>query len=142
MARITIEDCFKKVSNKFELSILASYRAKEISKGATTELERRNDKNSVISLREIASEYMDIPQLRQAYVQSLRLCVQSNDAPVEDRIVVDKKTQDEILKKASSIPDELIENEIISLDGEDSPIIDDLEIDSADDLPEQGEEDE
>ena len=140
MARITVEDCFKNISNKFELSILASYRAKEISKGATTELESRNDKNSVISLREIASEYMDIPKLRQAYVQSLQLCVPSNDTFIDDGNMVDKKAQDEILNKAISISDDLIESEIISLDEEDGPVIEDLDIDLVDDNSENDDE--
>ena len=54
MARVTIEDCIKRVSNPFDLVLFASQRAKELKKGEDSELNKENDKNSVISLREIA----------------------------------------------------------------------------------------
>ena len=130
MARITTEDCFKKLNNKFELSILSSYRAKEISKGAPTEVGRRNDKNSVIALREIASEHVSIPKLRRAYIQSLQLCIPSNDVAEEDSKKLDEKTQDDESKENLPPSDELIESEFISVDEEDSCSIEDLEIDS------------
>ena len=143
MARITVEDCFKKLGNKFELSILASYRAKEISKGAAIEIKRNNDKNSVVSLREIANEYVDISQLRQAYVQSLQLYVPSNDVVTENS---DIETQNNV-KEDLSPSDELIESEFISLDEEEDSLIEDLEIDpvvvdpaSKEDIEEDSEE--
>jgi len=126
MARITVEDCFKKLGNKFELSILASYRAKEISRGAPIDIERDNDKNAVISLREIASEHINVSKLRQAYTQSLQLYVPSSDVASED-------DHDDDAREASSSSDELIESEFISFDEEDNSSTEDLEIDSVED---------
>ena len=130
MARITVEDCFKKLNNKFELSILSSYRAKEISKGAATEVDRKNDKNSVIALREIASEHVNIPKLRRAYIQSLQLCISSDGVVDEDSKKLDEKTQNDELKDAFSHSDEFIQSEFISIDEEDNCSIENLEIDS------------
>ncbi len=56
MARVTVEDCVDKVPNRFELVMLAAHRAREISAGAPITVERDNDKNPVVSLREIADE--------------------------------------------------------------------------------------
>ena len=56
MARVTVEDCTKVISNRFELVILASRRARDISAGSEITVERSNDKDAVISLREIAEE--------------------------------------------------------------------------------------
>ena len=54
MARVTVEDCVDKVPNRFELVMLAAHRAREISSGSSLSVERDNDKNPVVSLREIA----------------------------------------------------------------------------------------
>jgi DNA-directed RNA polymerase subunit omega len=134
MARITVEDCFKKLGNKFELSVLASYRAKEISKGAATEIERNNDKNSVLALREIASEHINVTNLRQAYVQSLQLYIPSND--VESKVT---EQEAKAAAKDDVVPsDELIEREFISVDDGENSTLEDLEIDSAvDDISEE-----
>jgi DNA-directed RNA polymerase subunit omega len=133
MARITVEDCFKKLGNKFELSVLASYRAKEISKGAATEIERNNDKNSVLALREIASEHVDISKLRHAYLQSLQLYIPSND--VESKVT---EQEAKAAAKDDAIPSEdLIEREFISVDDGENSTLEDLEIDSVvDDISE------
>ena len=54
MARVTIEDCIKKITNPFDLVLYASQRAKELNQGEPTDLDKENDKNTVIALREIA----------------------------------------------------------------------------------------
>ncbi|MBI4724765.1 MAG: DNA-directed RNA polymerase subunit omega, partial [Rhodomicrobium sp.] len=54
MARVTVEDCVDKVSNRFELVLLAAHRARAVSSGAPITIERDNDKNPVVALREIA----------------------------------------------------------------------------------------
>ncbi len=56
MARVTVEDCIDKVDNRFELVLLASHRARQISQGASITIDRDNDKNPVVALREIADE--------------------------------------------------------------------------------------
>ena len=69
MARVTIEDCVRNVSNRFELVVLASVRAKDIVSGSSPLLDRDNDKETVISLREIASAKVDIDDLRKQVVK-------------------------------------------------------------------------
>lgn len=72
MARVTVEDCTDKVENKFELVVLASQRAKEISSGAPIIVDDDGDKNGVIALREVASGKLDIESIRAGVVKSLQ----------------------------------------------------------------------
>ena len=65
MARVTTEDCIDKVPNRFDLVILAAMRARELASGLPAEVERENDKNPVIALREIADELQIEPELRE-----------------------------------------------------------------------------
>ena len=68
MARVTIEDCIKRVSNPFDLVLFASQRAKELKKGEDSELNKENDKNSVISLREIAKNKIILNDLKNEII--------------------------------------------------------------------------
>jgi len=70
MARVTVEDCILVVPNRFELVALSSQRAKDISSGAQLTVERDNDKNTVISLREIAEGTVNVEALREMVVQN------------------------------------------------------------------------
>ena len=72
MARVTVEDCIKKVPNRFELVLLAARRAREISAGATLTVPRNNDKNPVIALREISEETLSLDMLREALVKGFQ----------------------------------------------------------------------
>ena len=69
MARVTAEDCVVKIPNRFELVMMASQRAREIGGGMTLTLDRDNDKNPVVALREIAEETVEIAQLRESLVR-------------------------------------------------------------------------
>ncbi len=71
MARVTVEDCVLKVPNRFELVLLASQRARNISRGEQLTIDRDNDKNPVVALREIAEETLPLPELEQDLVRSL-----------------------------------------------------------------------
>ena len=71
MARVTVEDCVQKVPNRFELVLLAAQRARNLSRGEELTLDRDNDKNPVVALREIADETIDSEQLEQDLVKSL-----------------------------------------------------------------------
>jgi DNA-directed RNA polymerase subunit omega len=64
MARVTVEDCVQRIPNRFELVLLAAQRARDIRSGAPLTVERDNDKNAVIALREIADETIDLETLR------------------------------------------------------------------------------
>ncbi len=72
MARVTVEDCEKKVANRFELVVLSSQRARYLSAGAELTVDRDNDKNSVVSLREIAAGTVCVNDLRKTTLTNLK----------------------------------------------------------------------
>ena len=72
MARVTVEDCVKKIPNRFDLVIAAAQRSREISNGIAIEIDRDNDKNPVVSLREIASEAVDAESLQERFIRSMQ----------------------------------------------------------------------
>ncbi|MDX2264140.1 MAG: DNA-directed RNA polymerase subunit omega [Hyphomicrobiales bacterium] len=79
MARITVEDCIDKVSNRFELVLLAAHRARMISSGAPITLERDADKNPVVALREIAQETVSADDLREDFIHSMQMHVEVDE---------------------------------------------------------------
>ncbi len=83
MARVTVEDCVDKIPNRFDLVLLASQRARAIAAGAPMTLERDNDKNPVVALREVADETITPEELSEAAIYSLRKHVEA-DEPEED----------------------------------------------------------
>ena len=83
MARVTVEDCVMKVPNRFDLVMVAAQRAREISAGAQLTLERDNDKNPVVALREIADATVNINSLSESVVTGLQKHVE-NDEPEEE----------------------------------------------------------
>jgi DNA-directed RNA polymerase subunit omega len=83
MARVTVEDCVLKVPNRFELVLLAAQRARDISAGAPLTVDRDNDKNPVVALREIAEETIDLEALSNSLIQSLQKHVET-DEPEEE----------------------------------------------------------
>lgn len=70
MARVTVEDCIDKVENRFELVMVAAQRARKIGSGSPLTIERDNDKNAVVSLREIAEETVEVENLKEELVRS------------------------------------------------------------------------
>jgi DNA-directed RNA polymerase subunit omega len=84
MARVTVEDCVDKIPNRFDLVLLASQRARQISAGAELTIDRDRDKNPVVALREIADETITPAELGEAVVSGLqRFRVDDEDAPDE-----------------------------------------------------------
>ncbi len=71
MARVTVEDCVQKVPNRFELVLLAAQRARNLSRGDELTVDRDNDKNPVVALREIADETIELPKIEQDLIRSL-----------------------------------------------------------------------
>lgn len=86
MARVTVEDCVDKVPNRFELVLVSSHRARGMSAGAALLVDRDNDKNTVVALREIAEEKLIPEEIREDLVGSLQRKVEV-DEPEEDVIV-------------------------------------------------------
>jgi DNA-directed RNA polymerase subunit omega len=70
MARVTVEDCIMHIPNRFELVIIASQRAKQIASGTPLTIDRDNDKDAVVSLREIADKTIDIVQAKEDFIQA------------------------------------------------------------------------
>ena len=83
MARVTVEDCIDIINNRFELVMLASQRARSLSSGAELTVERDNDKNPVVALREIADSKIDLEEVKDLLVVGLQKHVIS-DEPDED----------------------------------------------------------
>jgi len=71
MARVTVEDCVQKIPNRFELVLLAAQRARNLSRGEELTIDRDDDKNPVVALREIAGETVGLLQLEQDLIKSL-----------------------------------------------------------------------
>lgn len=101
MARVTVEDCVDKVPNRFELVMLAAHRAREIAAGAEITVERDNDKNPVVSLREIAEETQRADDLRERLIENNQNQIEV-DEPEEDSMALlmgaesDKPAEDDM----------------------------------------------
>jgi len=113
MARVTVEDCIDKVDNRFDLVLLAAHRARMISSGSQLTIDRDNDKNPVVSLREIADETISPEDLREELVHSLQKFVEVDEpegdtvaligsagaADADDtEVAVERMTEEELLK--------------------------------------------
>jgi DNA-directed RNA polymerase subunit omega len=85
MARVTVEDCVDKISNRFELVLLAAQRARQVSGGAELTIDRDRDKNPVVALREIAEQTVRPNALEEALVSGLQR-VQIDDDDVADEV--------------------------------------------------------
>ena len=87
MARVTVEDCVDKVPNRFELVLLAAHRAREIATGGQPTVDRDNDKNPVVALREIAEETQGADALRERLIEANQTQIEV-DEPEEDSMTL------------------------------------------------------
>ena len=118
MARITVEDCVLKVPNRFELVLLAAQRAREISSGAPLSVDRDNDKNPVVSLREIAEGTIKVEDMSQHLIQNLQKHVEK-DEPEEDNPELLSATEELIgLESRCSLVDEEIADDVLTVAGQ------------------------
>ncbi len=115
MARVTVEDCITKISNRFELVMLAAQRARSISAGVPLTVEKDNDKNPVIALREIAEETVDLKDLEDSLIKGLQKHVEMEE-PEEDE--VDYLAIQQELTEESGAPAVPMEAEGDTADGE------------------------
>jgi DNA-directed RNA polymerase subunit omega len=120
MARVTVEDCIDKVANRFELVLLASHRARTISQGGPLTIDRDNDKNPVVALREIAEETVEVGDLQEDLVHSMQkhvevdepepdlvpmLTVESSTKGDDDgEVVLDRMTEEDLLRGLEGLP--------------------------------------
>ena len=130
MARVTVEDCIDKVENRFDLVLLASHRARLVSSGAQITIDRDNDKNPVVALREIADETISPGDLREDLIHTLQKYVEVDEPEVETvpligsagasvdaddtEVTSDRMTEEELLKGLEGLapPEERPEPEI------------------------------
>jgi DNA-directed RNA polymerase subunit omega len=90
MARVTVEDCIDKVDNRFELVLLAGHRARQISQGQQITVDRDNDKNPVVALREIADETLSPGDLKEDLIHSLQKHVEVDEPEAEAPAIADQ----------------------------------------------------
>lgn len=109
MARVTVEDCIEKIPNRFDLVLLAAHRARGMSAGAEPVIERDNDKNPVVALREIAGEDIDPEGLRSSLITGLERVIQDDEASaaeerarIEDRRAGQTVSESDMLKALQS----------------------------------------
>ena len=101
MARVTVEDCVDKVPNRFDLVMLAAHRAREIASGSPVTVDSDNDKNPVVSLREIAEETQMVSDLLERLIESNQTQIEI-DEPEEDSMALlmggepDKPAEDDL----------------------------------------------
>jgi DNA-directed RNA polymerase subunit omega len=88
MARVTVEDCVDKIPNRFELVLLSAQRARALAAGVALTVERDNDKNPVVALREIAEQTLTPDQLRQDMYRSLQRHTELEDVPVAAAVTI------------------------------------------------------
>jgi len=79
MARVTVEDCIEKIPNRFRLVLMAAHRARNISAGSELTIDRDNDKNPVVALREIADETLEMDVLKDSLINGLQRVLPSDD---------------------------------------------------------------
>ena len=91
MARVTVEDCVKKIPNRFDLVIAAAQRSREISNGIAIEVDRDNDKNPVVSLREIASEVVDAESLQERFIRSMQKNLNKEENNLEEEASLEEE---------------------------------------------------
>jgi DNA-directed RNA polymerase subunit omega len=154
MARVTVEDCVIKIPNRFELVLLAAQRARDMASGAQPTLDRDNDKNPVVALREIAAESVALDSLQNGLIKGMQKHVEI-DEPEEDQDIeigaqaawpvdlgpameidgdeVDDEGDEEELEAEEAGADDVADEAIL---GEDDPVA--LEDDAIPDLEEGG----
>lgn len=115
MARVTVEDCVLKIPNRFELVMIAGQRARDISSGARLTVDRDNDKNPVVALREIADETVSLDNLRNALVTGLQKHVEV-DEPEEEEMAPMVLDRDMMVNEVAS--DEEIGEDMLSVQEE------------------------
>jgi DNA-directed RNA polymerase subunit omega len=119
MARVTVEDCIDKVDNRFELVLLASHRARLISQGAPITIDRDNDKNPVVALREIADETLSPGDLKEDLIHSLQKHVEVDEPEPDAATLIAAENQADATDEEDDQPetinfDQMSEEELLA----------------------------
>lgn len=129
MARVTVEDCVLKIPNRFDLVLMAAQRARDISSGASLTIDRDDDKNPVVALREIADETVPLDGLRESLVKGHQKLAEIDEA---DEEIIELMAGEEEWLKAGVAPQTAVGSDEESTFG----------IESAEDEAEEGETEE
>lgn len=127
MARVTVEDCIEVVPNRFDLVLLASHRGRQISAGSPLTIDRDNDKNPVVALREIAEEKVSLDDLQEGLIQGLQKHLKGDEPEEEDIIELlseehayagqaARQTEIEELALDEELDDDEVEEDIVAED--------------------------
>ncbi|MBA3813280.1 MAG: DNA-directed RNA polymerase subunit omega [Alphaproteobacteria bacterium] len=122
MARVTAEDCIDKVPNRFDLVLLAAQRARQLAAGAPLTIERDNDKNPVVALREIAAETVSLVDLERYLIEGLQKHVMG-DEPEEEYMDLLSEEQ-----SFAGVSQKQLEIQELEIDGEEDSIEEELDI--------------
>lgn len=118
MARVTVEDCVDKVDNRFELVLLAGHRARQISQGAQITVDRDNDKNPVVALREIADETLSPADLKEDLIHSLQKHVEVDEPEMASEFITHSSEAENIfgtsMEEEASSFDHMSEEELLA----------------------------
>ncbi|MCB1445813.1 MAG: DNA-directed RNA polymerase subunit omega [Rhizobiaceae bacterium] len=119
MARVTVEDCIDKVDNRFELVLLASHRARLVSQGAPITIDRDNDKNPVVALREIADETLSPDDLKEDLIHSLQKHVEIDEPEPDASTLIASESTSEVQEEEDDAPetvnfDQMSEEELLA----------------------------
>ncbi len=127
MARVTVEDCIEKISNRFELVMVAAQRGRKIGSGAPLTVDRDNDKNPVVALREIAAETVNLDDLKEELVRTHQRMIAFDDEEAEIDLMDGEKEWNQMADQAAASERALYGDE--NIDDED----DDFEADDDED---------
>ncbi|WP_455474492.1 DNA-directed RNA polymerase subunit omega [Bartonella sp. B30(2025)] len=117
MARVTVEDCIDKVDNRFELVLLAGHRARQISQGAQITIDRDNDKNPVVALREIAEKTLSPADLKEDLIHSLQKHVEIDEPEMASEFIAHSSETESVLGSSleeGSTFDHMSEEELLA----------------------------
>jgi DNA-directed RNA polymerase subunit omega len=115
MARVTVEDCVLKIPNRFELVMMAAQRARDVATGAALSIDRDNDKNPVVALREIADETIGLDELRNALIKGHQKVVEP-DEPEDD--IVELMAGEQAWAQQMAVGDDDLSGDDLSADAE------------------------
>ncbi len=113
MARVTVEDCIEKVPNRFELVLLAAFRARQIAQGAPLTVERDNDKNSVVALREIADSTISTDDLEEQLIHSMQKHVEVDEPEVTEAPLLSPPAPEETAAAPEEEGERMTEEELL-----------------------------
>ncbi len=108
MARVTVEDCIEKVENRFDLVLMAAHRSRMITTGSVITVERNNDKNPVVALREIGDGTISPEDLREELIHSLQKHVEVDEPEIDVIPAIEGSTEEEAMTFDSMSEDELL----------------------------------